>query len=269
LPFWVGRDERRQGEESHIRPRGGRPILIHVPVSHYSEKVRWALDLKRVPHIRRWPPGGLHPLASLVATHGRHDTVPALVFDEEAIGDSTAIIGRLEERYPDPSLYPEAAADRRRALELEDFFDEELGPYIRRWAYHHLTRDAELIAELAAHQMQYLPDAALTVAKPGLRLFLNLRFSTASPDRARAAEEKVVAALDRLEAELDGGEYLVGGHFTVADLTAAALLYPLVMPAQVAWRPSRLPRAWSEFLETHEGRPSLEWVAEMYRRHRG
>jgi glutathione S-transferase len=132
-----------------------------------------------------------------------------------------------------------------------------------------MTRDPELVAELAAHQMQYLPDAALTVAKPGLRLFLNLRFSTASPDRARAAEEKVVAALDRLEAELDGGEYLVGGHFTVADLTAAALLYPLVMPPQVAWRPSRLPRAWSEFLETHEGRSSLKWVAKMYRRHRG
>jgi glutathione S-transferase len=249
--------------------RGVRPTLIHVPVSHYSEKARWALAFKRIPHTRRWPPGGLHPLVSLIVTRGRHDTVPVLVLDGEAIGDSTRIIRRLEERYPEPPLYPEGEADRRRALELEDFFDEELGPYIRRWAYHHLTHDSELLAELTAHQMQYVPQAALAPVMPGLRLFLDRRFSTESPERAAVAEGKVSAALDRLEAELDGGDYLVGDRFSVADLTAAALLYPLVLPPQTPWRPTRLPRAWAEFSETHQGRPALEWVAETYRRHRG
>ena len=148
-------------------------------------------------------------------------------------------------------------------------FDEELGPYLRRWTYHHMTRDPELLAELAAPQMQYLPEAASAVANSGLRFFLNLRCSTGIHERARAAEEKVEAALDRLEAKLDGGDYLVGGSFTVADLTAASLLYSLVMPPQIAWRPSRLLRAWLTFLERHGGRPSLEWVSEMYRRHRG
>ena len=100
-----GGKERQRPEESHIRPRDGRPILIHVPVSHYREKARWALDLKRVPHIRRLATGVLHQLASLIATRGRHSTVPALGLDGEPIGDSTAIIGRLEERFPEPSLY--------------------------------------------------------------------------------------------------------------------------------------------------------------------
>jgi glutathione S-transferase len=144
--------------------RHGRPTLIHVPISHYSEKARWAIDLKRVPHARRWPPGGLHPVASRVATRGRHDTVPVIVLDGEAIGDSTAIIRRLEERYPEPALYPERQGDRRRALELEDFFDEELGPYIRRWVYHYMARDPELFEELVTHQMQYLP--TLPCAQP-------------------------------------------------------------------------------------------------------
>ena len=40
----------------------------------------------------------------------------------------------------------------------------------------------------------------------------------------------MLAALDRLDDELGGGEYLVGDRFTVADLTAAALFYPLVPP---------------------------------------
>src|SRR4051812_43686025 len=31
----------------------GRPTLWHISVSHYSEKARWALDHKQLPHRRR------------------------------------------------------------------------------------------------------------------------------------------------------------------------------------------------------------------------
>ena len=54
-----------------------------------------------------------------------------LVLDGEAIGDSTRIIEALERRYPEPPLYPADPEERRRALEIEDFFDEELGPHVR------------------------------------------------------------------------------------------------------------------------------------------
>jgi glutathione S-transferase len=247
----------------------GRPELVHVPVSHFSEKARWALDYKRVPHVRRWPWGGLHPLVSLLLTRGRHHTVPVLVIEGEAIGDSTAVIRRLEERYPQPPLYPPDPVDRRRALELEDFFDEELGPYVRRMAYHHLTRDPELLPELTAHQIQYARRATMGLHNRLLKTFVDLRFSTGSHERAEAAERKVSEALDRLDAELDGREYLTADGFSVADLTAASLLYPLVRPPQTPWQPSRLPDAWIAFEEAQRGRPSLAWAAEMYRRHRG
>ena len=29
------------------------PVLWQLQISHYVEKVRWALDYKRVPHVRR------------------------------------------------------------------------------------------------------------------------------------------------------------------------------------------------------------------------
>src|SRR5262245_9222949 len=29
------------------------PLLWHIPLSHYSEKVRWALDYKGIPHRRQ------------------------------------------------------------------------------------------------------------------------------------------------------------------------------------------------------------------------
>ena len=61
-----------------------------------------------------------------------------------------------------------------------------------------------------------------------------LRFRVAADEAGgRGARAKVLAALDRLEAELDAsGEYLVGDSFSVADLTAASLLYPLVNPPE-------------------------------------
>ena len=31
------------------------PVLWHIKISHYNEKVRWALDYKRVMHKRRAP----------------------------------------------------------------------------------------------------------------------------------------------------------------------------------------------------------------------
>ena len=242
--------------------------LIHVPVSHYSEKARWALDWKRIPHVRRWPPGGLHPLVTWIVTRGRHQTVPVMIIDGEGIGDSTAIIRRLEERFPDPPLYPADPDERRRALELEDWFDEELGPYIRRLVYHHLSADPELLAEIAAHQVQYGHPKAIGFTKRTVAWFLDLRFSTSSRDEADAAEAKVVAAIDRLDDELEGREYLAGSSFGVADLTAAALLYPLVMPPQAPWRPSRFPESWHRLKDEHGDRPGLRWAAEMYRRHR-
>jgi glutathione S-transferase len=248
--------------------RGALPMLCHVPVSHYSEKARWALDYKRVPHTRRWPPGGLHPVATWLLTEGRGQTVPVLVMDGEGIGDSTEIIRRLEERVPDPPLYPSDPEERRRALELEDYFDEALGPYVRRTVYHHMTTDPELLGELAAHQVQYGIDALEPFTKWTLKQFLNLRFATASPDRARDAEERIERALDRLDAELEGREYLAGDRFSVADLTAAALLYPFALPPQRPWAPSRLPDAWVEFHERNRERPSHNWVLEMYSRHR-
>jgi glutathione S-transferase len=47
-------------------------------------------------------------------------TLPVLFLDGRPIGDSTATIAALEQRQPEPALYPKDPAQRRRALELED-----------------------------------------------------------------------------------------------------------------------------------------------------
>ena len=109
------------------------PVLWHIKVSHYNEKARWALDHKRVPHrrIAPMPLFGTMPAAWLMT---RGVTLPVLRLDGRAIRDSTAIVAALEARYPDPPLYPADPAERARALELENYFDEQLAPQLRRVA---------------------------------------------------------------------------------------------------------------------------------------
>src|SRR5207247_9967776 len=106
-----------------------KPTLWQIEISHFSEKVRWALDYKGIEHERRAPTPGAHMAVALWLTRGRHKTFPVLQLDGEAIGDSTAIIGALERRFPDPALYPEDPRERPRALALEDFFAVALGPH--------------------------------------------------------------------------------------------------------------------------------------------
>ena len=94
--------------------------LYQFPISHYCEKVRWALDYKGIPHERRAPLPGMHRPVALFLTRGAAARLPVIELDGRRIGDSTAIIAALEAYQPEPSLYPGDPADRARALELED-----------------------------------------------------------------------------------------------------------------------------------------------------
>lgn len=246
------------------------PTLWHLSVSHYSEKARWALDHKRVPHKRRAVSiPGLHIPASMLLTGGAGHTFPVLELDGRAIGDSSEIIAALEERYPERPLYPTDPEQRRRALDLEDFFDEELGPHIRLLAFHELGKDPErfqaLIARTTPGPVARLGRGAVTYA----RTFTNLRFGVRDEQAAELARAKILAALDRLEAELGSNEFLVGDSFSVADLSAAALFFPLVLPPEGPVPADEPPPAGMEsFRAPLEQRPGYRWIEETFRRHR-
>jgi glutathione S-transferase len=118
-------------------------VLWHIELSYYNEKARWALDYEAVPHVRRAPLPGLHGAYALALTRGTHRRLPVLELDGRRTSDSTAIIAALEAFRPDPPLYPSDAAERARALALEDFFDERLAPAVRRYAWFHTLPDVD------------------------------------------------------------------------------------------------------------------------------
>ena len=243
------------------------PTLWQFRYSHYNEKARWALDFKRVPHIRRSVLPGPHVPRMLWLT--RQKAVPVLVMNGETIADSTRIIAALEVAHPDPPLYPSNDADRRRALELEEFFDEELGPYLRRaWFFETLSDPRFCAAQLSAGA----PPASQRVFRLAFPLIAAVMKADMKIDAAGAAvgRAKTIAALDRLEAELQPSGYLVGDQFTVADLTAAALFSPVVMPPEFPYPLlTALPPPAARLRDTLAPRRGFQWVAELYRHHRG
>ena len=245
------------------------PVLWQLQLSHYNEKVRWALDYKRVPHIRRSLLPGLHIFKAMRLT-GDTSTTPVLTLDGRSIGDSTRIIAEIEERWPQPPLYPRDPAQRRRALELEEFFDEELGPHIRRVAYYELLPHPELVIPLFAHGQPLAARTLLRAGFPMLRRRMRQRFEITA-ETAGTSRAKTVAAMDRVEREISPSGFLVGESFTVADLTAASLFYPVVSPPEFPYPTVAvhdLPESLREFRGSLAERPGGKWVAETYRRHR-
>lgn len=238
------------------------PVLWHIEISHYNEKARWALDFKGIPHRRRAPlPGLLHPLVALAKT-GR-PTLPVLELDGEKIGDSTRIIEALERRYPDPPLYPADPADHARALELEDWFDEHVGPNLRRLVFYGIGREPQRAADsLKLLGAPPLPARAAGLAMRGIARRYGGSEATMELSRARTRE-----GFERVEAELQPSGYLVGDRFTVADLTAASLLLPLVRPPEFQYALPEYPEPVERFRAALP-KGAVEWVGEMWRRHR-
>ena len=238
------------------------PVLWQYTFSNYNEKVRWTLDHRRIPHERR----NILPGSPRALWFSARGTLPLLDLDGERIMDSTRIIESLEKRFDDNPIYPSDPEERARALDVEDFFDENVGHDVRRVAFWD-TRDAD----------GYLPNFiatgfgsaghAFTRATSRVAWAYASRRYTFSEEDAERSRERIVAGLDRIESERAGREHLVGDGFTIADLTAASLLYPLAWPDELQYSPPQPPR-W-EFRASLADHPAVSWIRDTYRRYRG
>jgi glutathione S-transferase len=241
------------------------PVLWHFRLSHFSEKVRWALDYKEIKHTKvDWQPGS--QIGPVVFRTGQR-LLPIMRIDGSWIHDSTAIIARLEESYPLPSLYPKDRKLKQEALDWEDELDTDLGPSTRALILNATLRNpADVVREAAWFKPPFF-DLGIKMMTPGLRIAGAAARALGGSMRGR--RDTVAAVLDKIEARIEDYDYLVGGEFTVADLTAASLLSPIMEVAEFPYAPeSGFPSSVRTLREEYFSRPAIRWAKSLYRRYR-
>jgi glutathione S-transferase len=237
------------------------PTLWQYNFSNYNEKARWALDLKGIPHRRR----SLMPGEPRALAFSLRGTLPALDIEGRRYGDSTEIIAALERIEPQPPLYPSDPAARDRALAIEDQFDEEVGHALRRALFWDFRDNRPYMIDFITQQQPAALRLMMRATFPAGWAYVSRRYTFTERDAAEAWVT-VERALDRIEALRAGGPYLVGDAFTVADLTAAALLWPIAWPPEFPYRLPELPA--SPKLERLREHPTAGWIGDVYARHR-
>jgi glutathione S-transferase len=241
--------------------------LMTIGPSHYCEKARWALDFFGVPYDEEPHPPIVHWGWSLRSGGGR--TVPILFAGERVIGDSTDILHFLDERHGNGCrLYPTDPELRSEVNELEELFDTRLGPHTRRLAYFHLLPQRSLALAAIMPGVSSGQGFIFRVGFPFFRWFMRrgMNINPASAERSLDRVRQVFAIVDeRLD---DGRDFLVGGAFTAADLTFAALAAPVLVPPQYGTALpmlEELPEAIAELVEEFRMRPAGRFGLRLYR----
>ena len=131
-------------------------VLYEFAFSHYSEKVRWALDWKGLQATRSTLLPGLHERTTRRLTPG-HTTMPVLCHDAAAVGDSGAFLEFLETHAPIPGLFPDAARPAAEVREWVEWLDREVGPAVRLALFQECFQDAGFSARMFTASPLFMP----------------------------------------------------------------------------------------------------------------
>jgi glutathione S-transferase len=241
-------------ESSRRREASGRVVarLVTIPISHYCEKARWALDRAGLGYVEERHVQGIHRLASKRA--GGRGTLPVLITEHGVFADSESIV-----RYADLHLEPQQRlfTGDPEVERLSTALDEGLGPDGRRLIYAHMLPRPGLMLAFNNQGVPAWEATAITRLYP-----LAVRWATRELEIKNLADDraKVLDAFDRIAARLsDGRKHLAGDRFTAADLTFACLAAAVVLPPEYGValpQPSELPDPVRDDVERFREHPA-------------
>ncbi|BBM87365.1 glutathione S-transferase family protein [Candidatus Uabimicrobium amorphum] len=238
--------------------------LYQFAISHYCEKVRWALKYKNVDHKIVSLVPGLHVFTIGKIAPRTH--VPVLVDGETVVQNSCDILDYLEEKYPERPLTPQSSKEKHQACHWEKYADEEIGVHLRRYFYSHLLHHKKIVAPLlstgASPMKKALFSCMFFKVKKIMRQRMNINEKTGKESR-----ERLIKAIDKVADHLKDREFMVGDSFSRADLTVAALLAPIYEPEGYGLKwPKEIPEDMRLFREEHADK--MLWVNKIYENYR-
>jgi glutathione S-transferase len=242
-------------------------VLITIPISHYCEKARWALDRTGVRYREEAHLQLIHRLAARRAGGGR--TVPVLVCGERVLADSADIVDEADANAPQGQrLYPEDPGAAAEVRALERYFDTDLGPHGRRWMYNEMRGRRDLAVAYGCTGVPTWERRALPLAFPVATRMID-RFLDITAATAAQSEGQVRAVFDAVAERLsDDRPYLCGDRFTAADLTFSALAASVLMPPEYGVplpQPGELPVTMAAVVREFRAHPAGAHALAMYR----
>ncbi len=241
-------------------------VLVTIPISHYCEKARWALDRAGIVFVEQPHIQAIHRLATRRAGGGL--TAPVLVCEEGVLADSADILSWADAHSaPDRALYPRSSQRAAEVRRLERDFNTRLGPASRCWLYQQLRSRRDIALSYGNVGIPTWERTALRVGYPAL-IAIVARVLDVTPATAERSESEVRAVFDYVGERLeDGRAYLCGEEFTAADLTFSALASPMLMPAGYGValpQPHELPAYAAEVVEEMRNHPAGKHALAMF-----
>lgn len=194
-------------------------VLYWMSISHPSQVARKMLDLKGVEYevVDVVP---LNQRIHLRLAGFRGGTVPALKLDGQRIQGSRQIARALDERWPEPPLFPTEPELRARVEEAERWGEEQLQPIPRRLFRYGFARYPELRRRVVRAQRLPIPGLTAKAIRPAVEWYAR----TVEADGRRATEAGVRADVAALPALLDHVDQLLGDGTLTLDPPNAATL---------------------------------------------
>jgi glutathione S-transferase len=225
--------------------------IYGMELSPYSVKVRSYFRYKQIPH--RWilRDGST---AEEFQKYAKLPLVPLVVSPEdEGIQDSTPILEKLEQRFPEPSIHPDDPVAAFVSALLEEFGDE----WGNKWMFHlrwaqpaDQASGAERLARSSAPGLSDEQTAQLA-AQIRERMVSRVWFVGSNEETAPQIERSFRDAIGLLEAHLAGRPYLFGGRPAFGDFGLWGQIYNAwTDPTPGAYLNERAPR-------------TVEWVQRM------
>jgi glutathione S-transferase len=245
--------------------------LITIPISHYCEKARWALERAGLEYAEERHVQGVHRVAARRAGGG--PTVPVLVAPEGVFAESEQILAYADQSLPEQlRLFPADPGVRGEVEALSRWLDEGLGPEGRRVMYAHMLEQRRLMLEVNCQGVPAWERRAMTVLWP-VMVRWGKRELGIGPQTIREDEARVLEAFDTVADQLaDGRRYLCGDRFTAADLTFAALSASVLVPPQYGVplpQPEALPADLASRIQSFREHPAGRYALGLFRDERG